>query len=91
MRPDLWPLFGAGPQCYACTVPLERVYNPGYWAIHEPALRMEVERQGKKWGAGGVNWEDPDWQLPPVPNEEAESDDTDSEVPTVALDSDKEF
>jgi hypothetical protein len=70
---------------------MERVYNPGYWAIHEPAIREEVERQGKKWGAGGVNWEDPNWQLPPVPTEEAESDDTDSEVPTLTLDSDKEF
>ena len=80
-----------GHSVYACTAPMERVYNPGYWAIHEPAIREEVERQGKRWGAGGVNWEDPDWQLPPVPNEEAESDDTDSEVPTLTLDGDKEF
>jgi hypothetical protein len=74
-----------------CDAPPERVYNPGYWAKHEPALRVEMERHGKKWGAGGVNWEDPDWQIPPVPNEEVESSDTVSAMPAMEQSGDKEF
>ena len=67
------------------------LYNPGHWAIHEPALREELERHGKKWGVGGVNWEDPAWRLPPVPNEEVESDDnTASDMPAMTWDGDKE-
>jgi hypothetical protein len=62
-----------------CDAPPERVYNPGYWAKHEPALRVELEQRGKKWGAGGVNWEDPDWQIPPVQTREVESTSGDEE------------
>ena len=67
-----------------CTAPQERVYNPGYWAIHEPKLRKEMERLGKKIGVGGAIWEDPGWKLPPVPDEEVESVDTDSDMSAMA-------
>ena len=66
------------------------MYNPRHCAIHEPALRKELERHGKKWGIAGASWEDPEWRLPPVPNKEAESSDTDSDMPTVTWDGDIE-
>ena len=79
-----------GHSVYECTAPQEKVYNPRHCAIHEPALRKELERHGKKWGVAGASWEDPEWRLPPVPNKEAESSDTDSDMPTKTKDGDIE-
>jgi hypothetical protein len=81
---------GRGHSVDDCTAPQEKVYNPRHCAIHEPALRKELERHGKKWGVAGASWEDPEWRLPPVPNKEAESSDMDSDLPTMARDGDME-
>ena len=67
------------------TAPLERVYNPGCWAIHEPALGQAVEELGK---GVGCNWEDTGWTLPPLPvnNGGGTSDTTDTKMPTMEWD-----
>ena len=81
-----------GHSVYECTAPQEKVYNPAHWAIHEPALRKELEKHGKKWGIAGESWKDPEWRLPP---KEAESSDNDYNwedlqwrLPPVMVDSD---
>ena len=75
------PCLERGHSLYECKAPQERVYNPGYWAIHEPELRRAMVEQGVGWGCNSTadpgwrlpaahepdcNWEDPEWRLPPV-------------------------